>query len=232
MAVARPVVWGLEQLGKAVAVAGAAAMAAITGEAVKPDARTEEADCADTPDATECNQCKLGSGRIGQPPTARYITSKNRINYDYQLQIANMHAAPERFGYVLRGDNSNEIVNIELGKIREFFGSGGKFVTLEWMFGGIAFDGFWRSRCTVVEAKGNFGHFFDEFGEGKHGFVDFIVDEWAANYKKQRAVVLPAMPQGKLEWHFMHANAYSAATLEAGIPASDARLTPLILGRM
>lgn len=232
MAVARPVVWGLEQIGKALAVAGAAAMAAVTGEAVKPQTRAREADCADTPDATQCNQCKLGAGRIGQPSTPRYITSKNRINYDYQLQIANMHAGPERFGYVLRGDNANEITNIEWGKVREFFGSGGKFVTLEWMFGGIAFDGFWRSRCTVVEAKANFGHFFDEDGFAKHRFVDYIVEDWGVAYKRQKAVVAPTVPQGKLQWHFMDVLAYTAATAGGYIPATDAFHTPMTIGHI
>lgn len=231
--VAIPVRWGLGKLAERAAAAAAAAAAAnATKEAVgdRPDTRVREADCSETPQAAECNQCKLVSGVVGQPPTPRYITRSNRINYDYQLQIANMHAGPERFGYVRRGDNSNTIVNIDLSAIKDFFGGGGEYVTLEWIFGGIAFDGFWRSRCTVVEAKANFAHFFDEDGMPAKPFTAVVTQEWVRSCSKQQAVVQATKPQGKLEWNFMDSIAYSAAR-RAGIPPDIARSTPYILGR-
>ncbi len=52
-----------------------------------------------TPTA-DCDQCLLVNGRIRPPPTPRYIAKSNRINYDYQLYVANLHAGPERFGCV------------------------------------------------------------------------------------------------------------------------------------
>ncbi|KAB7767069.1 hypothetical protein [Xanthomonas maliensis] len=129
--VAIPIRWGLKELAERAAAAMAAAAAANAAkDATKPDVKAREADCSQTPDATQCNQCKLTNGRVGQPPTPRYITKSNRINYDYQLQIANMFAGPERFGYVERGDASDTIVNIELNAIKDFFGGGGKYGVL------------------------------------------------------------------------------------------------------
>lgn len=231
--VAVPIRWGVGKLAERAAAAAAAAAAANAAkEAVKdkPDTKAREADCSQTPEAAECNQCKLSNGRVGQPPTPRYITSGNRINYDYQLQIANMFAGPERFGYVERGDNTDTIVNIDLNAIKEFFGGGGKFVTLEWLFGGIAFDGFWRSRCTVVETKARFGQFFDEEARPTTPFTTVITSDWMKTYTKQATVVAATKPQGKLEWHFMDSIAYNAG-IQLGIPTTVARNTPYIIGR-
>ncbi|GHH59234.1 Tox-REase-5 domain-containing protein [[Pseudomonas] boreopolis] len=232
--VAIPIRWGLGKLAERAAAAMAAAAAANAAkEAVKdkPDTKAREADCSETPEATECNQCKLGSGIVGQPPTPRYVTQGNRINYDYQLQIANMYAAPERFGYVKRGDNSNSIVNLDLDAVKSIFGKGGEYTTLEWLFGGKSFDGFWRSRCTVVETKANFGHFFDEDGNDAKPFTRAVVASWFKSYMAQEEIIMPTKPQGKLEWHFMDMIAYRAG-VEAGIPSTAARFTPYILGRI
>ncbi|QEO25553.1 Tox-REase-5 domain-containing protein [Xanthomonas translucens] len=230
--VAIPIRWGLKELAERAAAAIAAAAAANAAkDAIKPDVKAREADCSQTPDATQCNQCKLINGRVGQPPTPRYITSRNRINYDYQLQIANMFAGPERFGYVEWGDNTDTIVNIELNAIKEFFGGGGKYVTLEWLFGRKSFDGFWRSRCTVVEAKANFSSFFDDDGDEAKPFTGAVVNSWVTTYFDQEKAIAPTKPQGKLEWHFMDGVACKAA-IGAGIPVSVARTTPYILGRL
>ncbi len=228
-----PIRWGLGKLAERAAAAAAAAAAAETArQAVKdrPATQTRDADCSETPEASECNQCKLADGILSQPPTPRYITRTNRINYDYQLQIANMHAGPERFGYVRRGDPTNAIVNIDLSVVKDFFGKGGEYVTLEWLFAGIAFDGFWRSRCTVVEAKANFGHFFDEDGEFRKPFAGAVIGQWRKTYVNQSTAIEAARPQGKLEWHFMDSSAYRAG-VESGIPASAAKYTPYIIGR-
>lgn len=220
----------LELLGKA-AAAAAAAMGIKETVKDRPGTRAREADCSEVSDDADCDQCLLINGRIGPPPTPRYIAKSNRINYDYQLYVANLHAGPERFGYVRAGDNSNSIVNIELSMLKDFFGTGGKYTTLEWMFGGVAFDGFWRSRCTVVEAKGRFGHFFDENGDGKKRFMDDIPVQWVQSFTKQRSVVQVTDPDGRLEWHFMDVNAYQAGK-NAGIPEEVARLTPFAIGRI
>lgn len=229
-----PIRWGLGKLAERAAAAAAAAAAADAAKDVvkdKPGIRAREAECADAHDASDCNECRLGDGRVGQPPTPRYITRRTRINYDYQLQIANMYAGPEKFGYVKRGDSADEIVNMDLESFKSLFGRGGDFTTLEWLFAGIAFDGFWRSRCTVLEAKGNFGSFFNQDGSLSKPFAHAITLEWFQSYARQAAAVRFTEPQGKLEWHFMDAVA-SMAGLRAGIPASVIRVTPLIIGRM
>ncbi|WP_295521359.1 Tox-REase-5 domain-containing protein [uncultured Stenotrophomonas sp.] len=230
-----PIRWGLGKLaGRATAAAAAAAAAASAArEKVEdnPDVRTREVDCADTPDVTACNECLLGNGRVGQPPTPRYITHKTRINYDYQLQVANMHAGPERFGYVIRGDGADEVVNIDLEAMKGIFGRGGEFTTLEWLFAGISFDGFWRSRCTVIETKGNFGSFFNDDGSFSKPFARSVTEDWLSSYGKQAMAVRGTEPQGKLEWHFMDTTVFAAA-IRAGIPPFAARVTPFILGRI
>lgn len=224
-AIPAPVVGkALEWLGKAAAAAAAAIGA---NEVVKdrPDTKTREADCSEASDDGNCGLCLLINGRLGQPSTPRYIVKKNRINYDYQLQIANMHAAPERFGYVRRGDNSNTTVNIDLSVLKDFFGTGGEYTTLEWILGGTAFDGFWRDRCTVVETKANYEKFFNDDGSYRREFMRPEIEAWAEQYWAQAAAIAHARPQGKLEWHFMQAICYEAG-IRVGIPLRDARLTP------
>ncbi|WP_411849695.1 Tox-REase-5 domain-containing protein [Stenotrophomonas sp. LGBM10] len=214
----------LELLGKA-AAAAAAAMGAKEAVKDRPGTRAREADCSEVSDDADCDQCLLINGRIGPPPTPRYIAKSNRINYDYQLYVANLYAGPERFGYVRAGDNSNSIVNIELSMLKDFFGTGGKYTTLEWMFGGIAFDGFWRSKCTVVESKANYAHVFDENGNYKKEFMRFEIEGWRDVFARQAAVVEQAKPYGRLEWHFMQHVCYEVA-LGLGIPPENAKLTP------
>jgi Restriction endonuclease fold toxin 5 len=229
-----PIRWGLGKLAERAAAAAAAAAAADAAKDVvedTPGVRTREADCADTQDASDCNECLLGNGRVGQPPTPRYITRRTRINYDYQLQIANMHAGPERFGYVKRGDSADEIVNMDLESLKNLFGRGGEYTTLEWLFAGISFDGFWRSRCTVLEAKGNFGSFFNADGSLSKPFARAMTDQWLQSFTKQAMAVRATGPQGKLEWHFMDVAA-SKAVLMVGIPPASVRVTPLVIGRM
>ncbi|WP_411850356.1 Tox-REase-5 domain-containing protein [Stenotrophomonas sp. LGBM10] len=231
--VAIPIRWGLGKLAERAAAAAAAAAAANAArEAVKdkPGTRAREVDCSETPDAADCNKCLLVEGRVGQPSTPRYVTRGTRINYDYQLQIANMHAAPERFGYVRRGDNADEILNIDMEEIKSIFGRGGRYTTLEWIFATKSFDGFWRSRCTVVEAKANFGHFFDEDGDYAKPFTGAVVNSWGATFANQEITIAPTKPQGKLEWHFMSPAAHAAALVDAGLPATNVFFTPFVLG--
>jgi len=215
----------LELLGKA-AAAAAAAMGIKETVKDRPGTRAREADCSEVSDDADCDQCLLINGRIGPPPTPRYIAKSNRINYDYQLYVANLHAGPERFGYVRAGDNSNSIVNIELSMLKDFFGTGGKYTTLEWMFGGVAFDGFWRSKCTVVESKANYGHFLDEVGFPKQPFMEHEFRGWREKFLSQESVVATAGSNGSLEWHFMDPKVYEAALALAKIPPHSARFTP------
>lgn len=214
----------LELLGKA-AAAAAAAMGARDIVRDRPDTKTREADCSEVSDDGECGNCQLINGRLGQPPTPRYIVKNNRINYDYQLYIANMHAGPERFGYVRRGDNSNTLVNISFSVLKDFFGTGGTYTTLEWMFGGVAFDGFWRSKCTVLETKANFDHIFNDDLTYRKPFMREEIDGWIDQYLTQEVAISQARPKGKLEWHFMQELSYRVG-LQVGIPASHARITP------
>ncbi|WP_313274997.1 Tox-REase-5 domain-containing protein [Stenotrophomonas sp.] len=215
----------LELLGKA-AAAAAAAMGIKETVKDRPGTRAREADCSEVSDDADCDQCLLINGRIGPPPTPRYIAKSNRINYDYQLYVANLHAGPERFGYVRAGDNSNSIVNIELSMLKDFFGTGGKYTTLEWIFGGIAFDGFWRSKCTVIETKANYGHVFNDDGTYKKKFMQPEIDRWVEQFRAQSLAMEPTKPSGKLEWHFMQEICYVVG-VEIGIPVVNARLTPL-----
>ncbi|WP_448135167.1 Tox-REase-5 domain-containing protein [Stenotrophomonas rhizophila] len=224
-AIPAPVVGkALEWLGKAAAAAAAAIGA---NEVVKdrPDTKTREADCSEASDDGDCGLCLLINGRLGEPPTARYISKSNRINYDYQLQVANMHAGPERFGYVRRGDNSNTLINIDFSVLKDFFGTGGTYTTLEWMFGDVAFDGFWRKKCTVIETKANYAHAFHEDGTYKKKFLQPEIEGWSEQFRAQALAMNSTKPQGKLEWHFMQAICYEVG-VENGIPLQIARLTP------
>ncbi|MET0934483.1 MAG: Tox-REase-5 domain-containing protein, partial [Luteibacter sp.] len=152
------------------AAEGLAALAAATVSALgirelvettQATPRTKERDCADTPLESECRQCKLGDGHLGQAFEPRFINKKNLINYRYQLYIANLYAAPERFAFTRYRDAANEEVNITWERIKDFFGKGERPLTAtEWSYNGIWFDGFWRRYCTVVEAKGNYDWMF------------------------------------------------------------------------
>lgn len=225
---AAPALEGLGPLiGRLIAALGASVAAR---EAVKslPGVKSRESDCATTPDETECNLYKLKEGHIGPPSTGRYVVSNNRWNYDYQIYIANLHAAPERFGYMKVGDPDQSPVSLDLGLIKNFFGAGNQYTTLEWHYGGVEFDGFWRSLCTVVETKANFEKFFDEEGGPKYDFVRPMVRKWLDQQDAQIAAITPAMPQAKLQWHFAQPTVYDAA-LKGGLRADLCHLTFMIM---
>jgi hypothetical protein len=100
---------GLAALAAAV-VAALGACELVEAEGATP--RAKERDCADTPDDTECKQCRLGTGMLGQASQPRFINANNLINYRYQLYIANLYAAPERFVFTRFRDETNEEVNM------------------------------------------------------------------------------------------------------------------------
>lgn len=221
-----PVVEGLEVLVvRTLAVLG---IGAVANEGAKVLSQSKTSECAETGNQTQCNQCRLKEGFIGYQP--RYVTRSNRINYDYQLYIANLHAGPERFTYVNYGDNSNTPINIDWSLTKEAFGKGGKYTTTEWCYGGVWFDGFWRSRCTVLEAKANYEDAWDDDGAVvKPWIAQKEVSNWVTKaYPKQQAAIATASPQGRLEWHFMQLVPYRKA-ISAGLPETVARLTPMLI---
>lgn len=99
------------------------------------------------------------------------------------------------------------------------------------MFGGVAFDGFWRKKCTVIETKANYGHVFNADGAYKKEFMRPEIEAWPVQFEAQNAAVAGAHPQGSLEWHFMQAICYEVA-LQLGIPPEHARLTPYMQGEV
>lgn len=228
--VAVPVVEGIEVLVvRTLAALGIGAAAHEANKAI-PGTQDRTRDCAEAGNEAQCNQCRLQEGRVGQAAQPRYVTRRNRINYDYQLYIANLHAAPERFFYVRRGDNANEEVNLGWEWTKDMFGSGGEYTTVEWNYMGVWFDGFWRPLCTVVEAKANYEKMFggdpteDVFWAGK------MLRDWVrSDLPRQMAAIEIAKPQGKLEWHFMQKLPYLRA-MAAGLPSAIAHLTPMPIG--
>lgn len=228
-AVVIPAAEGLAELGAAI-VAAVGARELLEG--VDADVRTKERDCADTPDATECKQCKLGDGLLGQAREPRFINAKNLINYRYQLYIANLYAGPERFVFTRYRDAANEEVNVTWERIKDFFKAGdGPMTTTEWLYNGIWFDGFWRRYCTVVEAKGNYEWMFPDKPRSEPFFAKKTLDSWVESYRQQDAALMRAKPRARLEWHFMQMKSWERA-VEVDIPAYVAKHTPMpLMGR-
>ncbi|CAE6864344.1 Tox-REase-5 domain-containing protein [Paraburkholderia domus] len=200
-------------------------------EGAKTGSKEKTSDCAESAGQSQCNQCRLRDGFVGQAVEPRYVTGKTRINYDYQLYIANLFAGPERFFYVKFGDTANTRIDLGAETTKDMFGNGGIYTTTEWSYGGLWFDGFWRSRCTVVEAKANYEHMWGDGGDDKP-WAEGVVRGWVGKVlPAQIAVVQTASPQGKLEWHFMQLIPYRKA-IDYGIPTTIARLTPMPTARV
>lgn len=223
MAVAPAIPELLPLIGRMVAMVSGV----VTGKTIS-DAmdKTKTSECATAPSELDCQRCKLQEGVIGQPKEPRYITAKNVMNYDYQLYIANLYAAPEKFFYVKRGDASNEQHHLGFLWLKELVklgDKGGGYTTLEWLYNGVNFDGFWRSRCTVVEAKGHFAHFFEK----DVPWLIRVTQDWKDQLISQQLALMPAQPQAKLQWYFNEEVTYRAAVL-GGIPANVARHLPYL----
>ena len=87
---------------------------------------------------SDCNKCHPVNGQKAVPAN-RFVSASNRINYEYQLYIANKYAKTH-FGWV--GDRPEE-----------------------WLYKNTEFDGFWEEQCTLVEAKGRYKQFLNtKFG--------------------------------------------------------------------
>lgn len=78
---------------------------------------------------------------------------------------------------------------------------GSGFIT-EWMFGGVTFDGFDSSQCTLKEAKAKYDQFFDDYGDHKS-----CGRGMSRCWQKQSAVAKP-MPPVQLRWYFMQPMSY------------------------
>jgi hypothetical protein len=216
-----PVAEGLAALAAA-AIAALSTRIALETADVAP--RTKERDCAETPEETECKQCKLGDGYLGQADQPRYIRETNFVNYRYQLYIANLHAAPERFFLTKFKDATNPELSVRLEGIKELFlKHEDTLTTTEWFYKGVWFDGFWRRYCTVVEAKGNYDWMFPPPPKERLFFAHKALDDWAATYARQMNALSSAMPRANLEWHFMQERSQLAAIRYARIPPSTAK---------
>lgn len=132
---------------------------------------------ADVADETQCNQCKLKDGQLLPSIPRRGITRNNFINWSYQLQIANMHAGPEVFTFCDKGTGAPlgnfgfSVVGRAIKGLRGTPQPGPEQLNVtEWFYEGVWFDGFWRSKGTVVDAKGRFARHIDDSGLPKTGF--------------------------------------------------------------
>ncbi|MBH1431511.1 hypothetical protein I5U42_09420 [Stenotrophomonas maltophilia] len=190
---------------------------------VEPRVEASETDCAQTSNQNDCNACKLARGFL--VPANYTIPFKQYRNFDYQLRIANRLAGPEVFAYTYGG------TGLDRARLRLTAGKGkNEITTSEWNHGGIRFDGFWRSRCTVVEAKGHYKQFFDEEGELKLwanlGNRPNILQSWLRQFTTQHALVERLGPPAKLEWHFLERECFEAAVQLFRPNASICRYSP------
>ncbi|WP_218145923.1 Tox-REase-5 domain-containing protein, partial [Pseudomonas agarici] len=75
---------------------------------------------------------------------------------------------------------------------------------LEWQYNGVDFDGFWRQKCTVVDAKGKYAKHIDSEGKPRRGFPrEVMFPAFEKELNRQKTAIEHAHPQAKIEWHFM-----------------------------
>lgn len=204
------------------------------GVAVIPQDVAKEGDCSTTKDDTQCNQCKLQTGVLLPSKPRRAIRAQTKINYDYQLYIANLKAGPEHFSYCDK-DTGLPVTNFDLSIAgRAWSALKGEaqpnpeqLNITEWLYNGVWFDGFWRSECTVVDAKGRYAQFLDEDGRAKSGFpANSIFPEIEREASRHVLAVAGARPQAKIEWHFMERSTY-AFVKDSLSPEITTHFTPL-----
>lgn len=192
--------------------------------------------CDNQEDTTDCNQCKLTDGVLAPPKARRNISENNLINYQYQIYIANLHAAPERFGLCLNGTDEllNELDFSVLSSMKRFvLGETPlrpeNMNILEWQYNGVDFDGFWRQKCTVVDAKGRYAkHIDSETGEPRDGFPERVMfPAFKKEMARQNTAISNAKPQAKLEWHFMEKLTHSVSINTLGFNPEVSKYTPL-----
>ena len=91
------------------------------------------------------------------------------------------------------------------------------FIT-EWLFNGVAFDGFDSSECLLKEAKAKYDQFFDILGVPKEWWTG---DEKMMTEASAQSVVAKPRPPVQLRWHFMQPvsyHFYSKTFSEAQLP--------------
>ncbi|MBA0431068.1 MULTISPECIES: Tox-REase-5 domain-containing protein [Stenotrophomonas] len=188
---------------------------------VIPIEQAKEGDCTNQSSSTECNQCKLDQGVLVPAVPRRAVRRENKVNWDYQLQIANMNAGPERFSYCDKNtglpitDFDTSLAGRAWSALKgESQPDAEQLNLLEWLYGGVYFDGFWRAQCTVVDAKGRYAQFLSrDDGAPKLGFPSrFVFPGMIEEAGRQIAVINTASPQGKLQWHFMEIEVYRWAS--------------------
>ncbi|KWV16742.1 Tox-REase-5 domain-containing protein [Xanthomonas translucens] len=191
-----------------------------------PQEQTKEGDYAGEKDETQCNQCKLHTGVLLPAKPRRAIRKQNKINWDYQLYIANMNASPERFVYCDKdtgqplGDFDFSLAARAINAVKGVPQPNPEQLNLtEWLYSGVWFDGFWRDKCTVVDAKGQYKQFLDEDNEPNKGFPAIkMFPEMIQESASQNSAINDARPQASLEWHFLQIELWSWA--QSNLPAS------------
>jgi hypothetical protein len=202
-----------------------------------PQEQTKEGDCAGEKDETQCNQCKLQTGVLLPAKPRRAIRKQNKINWDYQLYIANLKAGPERFCYCDKdtaapmSDFDFSLAGRALSALKGEPQPDPKRLNItEWLYNGVWFDGFWRHDCTVVDAKGRYAQFLGEDGLPKRGFQSRVVFPGLVKEAiAHGAAVVPALPQAKVEWHFMERKTYLAvkSMIPSPVTAHFSQLPPI-----
>lgn len=102
---------------------------------------------------------------------------------------------------------------------------GAGFIT-EWMFNGIAFDGFDSSQCLLKEAKAKYDQFFDEYRQVRGWWMegaDKLVEE-----AYRQATAAQPRPPVQLRWHFMEpiSHRYFSKVIKAAYPDIEVVLQP------
>ncbi|WMJ68914.1 Tox-REase-5 domain-containing protein [Stenotrophomonas sp. 24(2023)] len=188
---------------------------------VVPLEGTRTGDCSSQGDATDCNACALGKGALVPAAPRRAVRRQNKLNWDYQLQIANMHAGPEHFSYCDKDtglpitDFDTSLAGRAISAIKGAAQPNAEQLNLiEWLYGGVYFDGFWRSQCTVVDAKGRYAQFLSrDDGTPAPGFAaEIVFPGLILEANRQISAISTALPQAKLQWHFMQAEVCSWVT--------------------
>jgi len=191
-----------------------------TDTVVEPSVQARDTDCAQTSNQNACTTCKLAQGYL--TPANYTIPYRQFRDFDYQCRIANRYAAPERFDYTYGGTTMDRL----LARMPK---SKNEITITEWRHGAIRFDGFWRSRCTVIEAKGHYQQFFDREGQ-LHAWAarrtPSILDSWLRQSRTQYAHVVALGPSGRLEWHFLEPGCFKAAQKAFDALAAICRYSP------
>ncbi|WP_261181019.1 restriction endonuclease fold toxin 5 domain-containing protein [Xanthomonas translucens] len=184
----------------------------------EPRAQARDTDCSQTSNQNQCNQCKLAQGVL--TPANYTIPAKQYDDFDYQLRIANMHAAPEFFDYTYGG------TKIDRARAK-LLGGKNEITVTEWLYGTIRFDGFWRPSCKAVEAKANYQQFLTAEGRPQPWLRrPTVFESWFKQAAAQLAQISALGPPAKLEWHFLQLSCYRAAQGIFGPYRTVCRYTP------